>query len=187
MSEPRPYDERPAARPVPPAAVPGGSVPPNAKVPPKKSMGCFAIGCLGVIVVIVLAILIPVIGNAIGSASNGGDSSTTTTSGPSPGGNSGGGSGGSSDPIEQARVVLRGAYSYDTVKAATDAALAATNTPISDENYSRAWSAVLEVTDNLTGVAPMDVMACVAELGPSSGMDFPDTTAICATSIHLDG
>jgi hypothetical protein len=149
-------------------------------------MGCFGIGCLGVIVVFVLAILIPVIGNAIGSASDGGGSSTTT-SGRSSGGNSGGGSDGSSDPIEQARVVLRGAYSYDTVKAATDEALAATNTPISNENYSRAWSAVLKVTDNLTGVAPMDVMECVAELGPSSGMDFPDTTAICATTIHLDG
>ncbi|ODT29320.1 MAG: hypothetical protein ABS63_00175 [Microbacterium sp. SCN 70-27] len=137
------------------------------------------------LVVIVLPILIPVIGNAIGSASNGGGSSTT--SGGSSGGDSEEVSGGSSDPVEHARVVLSGAYSNDMVKAVTDAALAATNIPISSETYSRAWRAVLRVTDNLPDVAPMEVMERVAQLGPSSGMEFPETAAICATTIHLDG
>lgn len=185
MSEERPFEERPAARPVTPEPLPGATTPLDPTVPPKKRMGCFGIGCIGVIVVIVLAILIPVIGSAINNAqSSSGGGGTTSNDGTS---NSGGGSGGSTDPIEQARVVLGGAYSYDAVKQATDAALAATGTPISSENYSRAWSAVLAVTKNLAGVAPMDVMDCVAELGPSSAMDFPDTAAICATTIHLDG
>lgn len=177
MTNPRPFDERPAARPVPSPAVPSGSVPPNAEMPPKSGMGCFGIGCIGMIVVIVLAIFIPIIGDTISSTPGGSGSSTT----------SGGGSAGSTDPIEQARVVLGGGYSYETVKAATDAALTATNTPISNDTYSRAWSSVLKVADGLPGVAPMDVMNCVADLGPSSGMDFPETTALCGTTIHLDG
>jgi hypothetical protein len=94
---------------------------------------------------------------------------------------------GSSDPIEQARVVLGGAYTYDEVKSVTDSALVATGTAVNDDTRNRAWSAVLTLTENLSGVAPMEVMQCVEELGLASDMDFPDTAALCATSISLGG
>jgi hypothetical protein len=93
----------------------------------------------------------------------------------------------SSDPIEQARVVLGGVYSYDEVKSVTDSALEATGTAVNDDTRSRAWSAVLAVTENLSGVDPMEVMQCVEALGLASNTDFPDTAAICATSISLGG
>lgn len=92
---------------------------------------------------------------------------------------------GSSDPIEQARVVLGGAYSYDTVKTATDTALAATDTPVTNENRSRAWSSILGVTTNLD-VDPMEVMRCVPEIAATgAGMTFPDLAGLCATELSL--
>ncbi len=92
---------------------------------------------------------------------------------------------GSSDPIEQARVVLGGAHSYDTVKTATDTALAATDTPVTNENRSRAWSSILGVTKNLD-VDPMEVMRCVPEIAATgAGMTFPDLAGLCATELSL--
>lgn len=89
------------------------------------------------------------------------------------------------DPIEQARVVLGGAYSYELVQAATDAALVSTATPVTTDNYSRAWSSVLAVTANLD-VEPMDVMLCVPQYANSdAGLTFPQVVALCATDLHL--
>jgi hypothetical protein len=145
-------------------------------------MGCFAIGCSGLLAVILVAILIPVIVNAVNNSHSRDAVATTGDNDIVPDG----AVGDATDPIEQAQVVLGDAYSYATIKAVTDAALSATGTAISDENYSRAWSAVLNVTKNLTDVSPMGVMECVVDLGPSSRMSFPETAALCATTIHLD-
>ena len=131
-------------------------------------------------------------GIALGiSASNGGQSSRSsdpifTPSTPRASGN-GEQSSRSSDPIEQARVVLGGVYSYDEVKSVTDSALAATGTAVNDDTRNRAWSAVLSLTKNLSGVTPMEVMQCVEGPRLASTMDFPDTAALCSTIISLGG
>lgn len=151
-------------------------------------MGCFGVGCIGVIAIVVLIVIVAVVSNAISASQtsgSGGASSQNSGSGGTSA-SSGRTSAGSSDPIEQARVVLGGSYSYDHVKEVTDAALSATATEISSENYSRAWSAVLKVSDGLPGVLPMDVMLCVVEIGPTSRMSFAESTALCATTIHLE-
>lgn len=177
MSEERPLDQRPAARPVQPPEVPGQASPPEQAVPPKKGMGCFGIASIGIIVAAVIITVSLIITTAVRSGSSGPDDAS----------DGGSVSGDFTDPIEQARVVLGDAYTYEEIKSVTDAALLATDTDISNENYSRAWSSVLKVTDSLTGVAPMDVMRCVSEFDPSFGVDFPDAAALCATEIHLEG
>lgn len=89
------------------------------------------------------------------------------------------------DPIEQAREVVGGSYSSERVQQATAAALVATGTPVTTDNFSRAWSSVLAVTDKL-GIEPMDVMLCVPELASSeSGLTFPEVAALCASEIYL--
>jgi hypothetical protein len=89
------------------------------------------------------------------------------------------------DPIEQAREVVGGSYSYERVQQATAAALVATGTPVTTDNFSRAWSSALAVTDKL-GIEPMDVILCVPELASSeSGLTFPEVAALCASEIYL--
>jgi hypothetical protein len=89
------------------------------------------------------------------------------------------------DPIDQAREVVGGSYSYERVQQATAAALVATGTPVTTDNFSRAWSSVLAVTDKL-GIEPMDVMLCVPELASSeSGLTLPEVAALCASEIYL--
>ncbi|WP_153303524.1 hypothetical protein [Plantibacter flavus] len=89
------------------------------------------------------------------------------------------------DPIEQAREVVGGSYSYERVQQATAAALVATGTPVTTDNFSRAWSSVLAVTDKL-GIEPMEVMLCVSELASSeSSLAFPEVAALCASEIYL--
>lgn len=89
------------------------------------------------------------------------------------------------DPIEQAREVVGGSYSSERVQQATAAALVATGTPVTTDNFSRAWSSVLAVTDKL-GIEPMEVMLCVPELASSeSGLTFPEVAALCASEIYL--
>jgi hypothetical protein len=93
------------------------------------------------------------------------------------------------DPIEQARVVLGGQYSYDTVKAATDGALTATGLGLTDANRNSAWSSVLAVIDGLSetgySVAGMDVMLCVPGVARAGSTNFPDAAALCATEIAV--
>ena len=89
------------------------------------------------------------------------------------------------DPIEQAREVVGGSYSDERVQQATAAALVATGTPVTTDNFSRAWSSVLAVTDKL-GIEPMEVMLCVPQLASSeSGLTFPGVAALCASEIYL--
>ncbi len=81
--------------------------------------------------------------------------------------------------------MVGGSYSYERVQQATAAALVATGTPVTTDNFSRAWSSVLAVTDKL-GIQPMEVMLCVPELASSeSGLAFPEVAALCASEIYL--
>lgn len=137
-------------------------------------MGCSLI----VIGVLLLVIIVSSVVGALTSSSGANDTNSSSTESISRG---------STDPIEQARVVLGEQYSYEAIKSATDAALAATDTSVTDDSRNRSWSAVLKVTDNLSDVAPMDVMLCVADIGSSSGFTFPEAAALCATTIHTSG
>lgn len=176
MTEFRPFDERPAARPSQPAQQQQPLSPQQAQTP-RQGIGCM--GCslivIGVLILVVIISIVVAAATSSRSANDGGSSST------------GSHSKGSTDPIEQARVVLGGEYSYESIQSATDSALAATETAVTDDSRNRAWSAVLKVTDNLSNVAPMDVMQCVTDIGPSSGFSFPDAAALCATTIHTSG
>ncbi len=95
------------------------------------------------------------------------------------------GSGDSTDPIEQARDVLASKWgssaTYDQVKAITDSALRATGNTPTDDLRSRAWSAVLVVSDD-NAIDPMTVMSCVSANGAQASMTFPDLAALCAVS-----
>tara|TARA_B100000378_G_scaffold256904_2_gene234937 strand:- start:710 stop:1123 length:414 start_codon:yes stop_codon:yes gene_type:complete len=90
------------------------------------------------------------------------------------------------DPIAQAVLVLGNEYSYDEVKVVTDRALRSANESLTDDNRSRAWSAVLATTDSLA-VDPFDVMECVPDVAGSSGMSFPDAAGTCAAAISAGG
>lgn len=93
----------------------------------------------------------------------------------------------SDDPIEQARVVLLGEYSYEEIKHVTDTALTVTGMQLTDDMRSRAWSSVLVLADT-SGVEQMTIMRCVAEGGGGSvqdGVDFPDAAGLCTSVLAL--
>lgn len=87
----------------------------------------------------------------------------------------------SKDPIEQARVVLNGKYSYGQIKEVTDGVATAYGLPVSDDSRSRIWSAVLALTDK-TSVKPMDVITC-ARTPLTKGQTFPSAAALCFTTL----
>lgn len=153
--------------------------PPGTAAPQRKRIGCF-----GVVLIIIGIVAVLAIGGQLLQAAFK----------PSGGGSSGGSSSGSStDPIEQARVVLLNNYDenfrYEDVKTATDAALSTLELPLTDEYRSRAWSSALAVVEpaDLRHVSPMAVMLCVSQQGVGAvgaGMTFPDVVAICATLLR---
>lgn len=87
----------------------------------------------------------------------------------------------SKDPIEQARVVLNGKYSYGQIKEITDGVATAYGLPVNDDSRSRIWSAVLAVTDKTT-VKPMDVITC-ARTPLTKGQTFPSAVGLCFTTL----
>ncbi|ALJ20639.1 hypothetical protein [Microbacterium sp. No. 7] len=135
----------------------------GAPLPPKEKKRRGGWGCLGLVVAVVG------IGIAF-SALSGGQTTGET--------------GYSDDPIEQARVVLRGEYTYQQIKEATDTAIAGAGLPVNDDSRSRAWSAILAVTKDLD-VPPMEIMLCVGEYAPVAHMEFAEVVALCATELHL--
>jgi hypothetical protein len=161
-------DERPPARPLEqPLSAPNVGDVSSAAIPPtKKRLGCFGIGCLGLIGLVVIACIISAVGGS------------KTSSG-----------GSSNDPIEQARAVLDAnygeSYSYSEIKSTTDQALYIFGLPQTDDYRSRAWSSVLTVVKEpeLSQVSPMDVMRCVAADDETGGLKFTDMVALCAVSL----
>lgn len=171
MAEQRPFEERPAAR---PAAAPASQPSNFQPVQPQKS----GLGCLGWIGIIVAAIfVISVIASIVPDTNKTRNSSSSSSSQSS---------GASADPIEQARVVLGGAYSYEQVKSVTDAALSSAGLTVNDDNRSRAWSSALAATKDST-VNPMSVMQCAPELlNAASGLELPEAIALCYTEMALE-
>lgn len=162
MSTERPYGDRPAAQPILGQGVPGDS-PQEPAAAPRKKGGWGGLIALFVVAAVIWGFV------AITNQNNDSGSGSVAVA--------------EDDPIEQARVVLLGEFTYDEVKAATDAALAATGTAVSDEMRSRAWSSVLSITKSHPGMSPMAVMQCVSELGPTAGTPFPDTAALCSLEL----
>jgi len=136
---------------------------------------------------VVLVVIISLIVGATKGGSSGGSGTSGGSSSVS------GGSGGSTDPIEQARVVLSAnygeSYTYDSIKSITDTALSNMGEAVNNDRRSRAWSAVLAVLKQpeLANVSPMDVMRCVATddggAAKNAGMSFSDMVAICAVTL----
>jgi hypothetical protein len=166
----RPYEERPAARPIQPEATPLDSqdVSPEEVIEteplplyerPKKRLGCLGWSLIIIAIVIFISVL-------VGSFSDSNEDTSAST-----------------DPIEQVQVVLEGAYTYDEISSISSSAIASYGLPATDESISMIWSAVLSVTDGST-VKAWDVMTC-AQTRPDPSVDFPFVVAICFTDLKF--
>jgi hypothetical protein len=90
-----------------------------------------------------------------------------------------------SDPLDQMLISFNGNPSKTEIKQAMDDALNATDTAISDENYSRAGS-VLVTFRKEYGIDEMDVLECVptATRDPRvPELSFPNVAAVCVTDL----
>ncbi|WP_281640520.1 hypothetical protein [Aurantimicrobium minutum] len=169
MSDERPYEERPAARPINPVTSPEtqnfGDVPnkPSSGNQPIKPTNKKGIGCLGWSLIIIAAIVLI---SVIASAGNGTKSNTVATT----------------DPIEQVQVVLNNAYSYEEISSISSTVISSYGLPATDESISKIWSSVLAVTDG-SSVAPMDVMTC-ARTPADPSFEFPNMVAYCFTALQ---
>jgi uncharacterized membrane protein len=179
VTDERPLDERPAARPSEPLPDATGSGQDVTGVPvtPKTGLGCFGIGCLGIIGVVLVVLVISLIVGAVNGSNSGGNTGSS------------GSSGTSIDPIEQARVVLATnygeSYSYSDIKSITDRALSYFDLPQTNEYRSRVWSSILSVikAPELSHVSPMAVMRCVAAEDETNGMELSEWIALCAVAL----
>lgn len=90
-----------------------------------------------------------------------------------------------SDPLEQMLIAFNGSPSKVEIQEAMDNALNATETPISEENYSRAGSVLVEFR-NEYGINEMDILECVptATTDPRlPELSFPNVAAVCVTDM----
>lgn len=90
-----------------------------------------------------------------------------------------------SDPLDQMLISFNGNPSRTEIKQAMDDALNATDTAISDENYSRAGS-VLVTFRKEYGIDEMDVLECVptATRDPRvPELSFSNVAAVCVTDL----
>lgn len=172
---------------VKPEVEPDDAALSDADAPAALTARPFLIGLVVLALVLTVVVIAGVaLSRADGSSSvsSGTGTGTSSEAGNSPSINdSSSGSGGSTDPIEQARYVLATTWgssaTYDEIKSVTDSALRATGNSPTDEMRSRAWSAVLVVSDE-NSINPMTVMGCVLVNGTQASMTFPDLAAVCA-------
>lgn len=90
-----------------------------------------------------------------------------------------------SDPLDQMLISFNGNPSKTEIKQAMDNALNATDTVISNENYSRAGS-VLVTFRKEYGIDEMEVLECVptATRDPRvPELSFPNVAAVCVTDL----
>ena len=164
MTEERPFDERPAARPSEPAETTARKSARVESNQPKK----VEIGTYGWVSIIAVGIAV-IVGIVNGLVGNGNSSRSATD-----------------DPIEQARVVIGGGYKYDEIKVATDNALTAAGLATNDENRNRAWSSVISVASG-SNVDEMAVMQCVpSQIAAAGSLSLPDAVAFCFTEMKLE-
>jgi ABC-type phosphate transport system substrate-binding protein len=90
-----------------------------------------------------------------------------------------------SKPLEQMLIAFNGSPSMSEVTEALDDAFAATDTPATDENYSRAGSVLVKFRQEY-GIDEMDILVCI----PGSANDprvkdnaFGSIAAVCVTDL----
>ena len=159
--------------------------------PKQRSNRGFLYGFIGLVVVLALAGIVSSAVARLGGVSTSSASEQTDSTSPVSDGSLGnassnsGESAESSEPIEEARAILAGKWgssaTYAEIKSVTDSALLATGLALTDDMRSRAWSAVLVVSDK-NAINPMTVMRCVSTNGAQAAMTFPNLAAICAVS-----
>ena len=81
--------------------------------------------------------------------------------------------------LEQMVVAFEGKHLASEIRPLLDKAMRTYNTPITEENYSRAGSALVGLRKEF-GVAEMDVLKCMASADVGTyGVNFPDAAALC--------
>lgn len=90
-----------------------------------------------------------------------------------------------SDPLDQMLIMFNGSPSKTEIQQAMDDALNATNTPVTDDSYSRAGSVLVTFREK-HGIDEMDILECI----PTATTDpripeatFPNAAAVCVTDV----
>lgn len=94
-----------------------------------------------------------------------------------------------SDALDQMLISFNGDPSKTEIKQAVDNALNATDTVISDANYSRAGS-VLVTFRKEYGIDEMDVLECIPKTTRDARvpeLSFPNVAAVCVTDLVSGG
>lgn len=94
-----------------------------------------------------------------------------------------------SDPIAQAEIAFSGNPRQSEIRAALDAAFAIYGLEPTDENYSRAGSALVALRqaaegDNHPEVTEMAILVAMTAGGGYTGLSFPEAAAFAATAIR---
>lgn len=89
------------------------------------------------------------------------------------------------DPLAQMEIAFDGNPTRREIKEGLDRAFAATSTPTTDDNYSRAGS-VLVTFKNTNGIKEMDILECIPHRARDpriSEHNFPNVAAVCSTDL----
>ena len=94
-----------------------------------------------------------------------------------------------SDPIAQAELAFIGNPPQSEIRAALDAAFAIYNLESTDENYSRAGSALVALRLDAEGdghpeVTEMAILAAMTAGGGFTGLSFPEAAGFAATALR---
>ena len=88
-----------------------------------------------------------------------------------------------SDSLGQMEIAFEGGYKRQEIQRCVDTALTAYGHPLTEENYSRAGSALVGLRKQL-GVPEMSILAyMIRSHVPGVQMTFPDAAGIAATAI----
>lgn len=90
-----------------------------------------------------------------------------------------------SDPLKQMLIAFNGSPSMVEIQESMDNALNATGTPVSEENYSRAGSVLVEFRKEY-GINEMEILECIptATTDPRlPELSFPNVAAVCVTDM----
>jgi len=97
------------------------------------------------------------------------------------------------DPLTQMSIAFEGQPSISKIKPLIDAAMQATETPITDENYSRAGSALVGLRKK-NGTKEMTILKCMPSRVDDPRLpelSFPNVAAVCSVDIvegtYVDG
>lgn len=94
-----------------------------------------------------------------------------------------------SDPVQQISIAFQGSPAVSEVQRLLDNAFAATNTPPTDENYSRAGS-VLVTFRKEYGIEEMEILRCIPSRQDDARIaehSFSNVAAVCVTDLASGG